>query len=126
MSDDALELLALDWANDIRERPLPHGMLGGWDDEHGVIYLSSRLSPVQRRCVLAHEISHARHRDVGCRADAWSERRADMDAARMLVSPVEYAMLERINDDPTWIAHESDLLTWVITAYRDLLHDRAA
>ena len=55
-------------------------MLGGWDDINGIIYLSSGLSSVQRRCVLAHEISHARHHDLGCHTDAWVERRADMDS----------------------------------------------
>lgn len=110
------------WAH-VAERPLPHGYEGFYAPGLDLIVLDSRLTDVQRRCVLAHEISHAQHRDAGCRCDRWTERRADMEAARLPINPMEYATLEQINDNVSWIAHELDVMPWVINGYRDWLHE---
>ena len=56
------------WAR-VAEQPLPVGYEGFYTPGLYLIVLDSRLTDVQRRCVLAHEISHARHRDAGCRCD---------------------------------------------------------
>ncbi|MDE5640896.1 MAG: ImmA/IrrE family metallo-endopeptidase [Bifidobacterium castoris] len=100
-----------------------HGLMGCWLPVQRLILLDSGLTPVQRRCVLAHEISHARHHDSACRRNGWEERRADMEAARLLINPMEYATLEQINDNASWIAHELDVMPWVINGYRDWLHE---
>ena len=89
-----------------------------------LIILDSRLTDVQRRCVLAHEISHARHRDAGCRCDRWAERRADIEAAAMLISPLEFAYAETVYEGNIMgMARELNVLPWVISAYREHLHD---
>lgn len=62
MSEDSLEYIALQWSSRIHDRPLPDKLEGVYDAEHNEIILSDRLSTVQRRCVLAHEISHAKGR----------------------------------------------------------------
>lgn len=120
-----LDMEARRWAVVRDDIPLPDGVQGGYDAGHGLIVLSPRLSPVQRRCVLAHEISHARHRDLACRADATVERRADMDAARMLIDQADYMAAEQVNDNPIWMARELDVLPWVVRAYRLWLHETA-
>lgn len=89
-----------------------------------IIILDRRLSPVQRRCVLAHEISHARHRDTACEHGGVMEARADMEAARMLLSVVAYAAAEQVYDGNThMMALELGVMPWVIDAYREWLHD---
>lgn len=111
------------WAQ-VAEQPLPGGYEGFYAPGLDLIVLDSRLTDVQRRCVLAHEISHARHMDAGCRADKWAERRADREAAKMLIDPMEYAYAETIYEGNVMgMARELNVLQWVIMAYRERLHD---
>ncbi|WP_242500493.1 ImmA/IrrE family metallo-endopeptidase [Bifidobacterium pseudolongum] len=106
------------------ERPLPSGYEGLYAAGLDLIVLDSRLTDVQRRCVLAHEISHARHHDAGCRCDRWTEQRADMEAAAMLISPMEFAYAEAVYEGNTvGMARELNVLPWVVQAYRERLHD---
>ena len=105
---------------------LPADYQGAYDAVGGIILISDRLTPRQYSCVLAHEISHARHRDLGCRADRWTERRADIDAARLLINPDDYRAAEQICDNELWLAHELDVMPWVIQAWREHLHDTRA
>jgi hypothetical protein len=74
------------WAR-VAEQPLPVGYEGFYAPGLDLIVLDSRLTDVQRRCVLAHEISHARHMDAGCRVDKWVERRADQEAGVTPIRP---------------------------------------
>lgn len=127
MSEDALEYIALQWASRIHDRPLPDKLEGVYDAEHNEIILSDKLSPVQRRCVLAHEISHAKHHDIGCKTDAYTEQRADVEAAKMLISQVEYQTAENIYDgDEILMAKEMNVMPWIIQAYKQWLHDNVA
>lgn len=122
-SEDALRLLAGRYGL-IRERQLPNGLQGAYVPNCALILLDERLGDVQRRCVLAHEISHARHRDAGCMSDRWVERRADMEASALLVNPVEYAFAEQLYEgDVALMARELDVMPWVVDAYRQRLHD---
>jgi Zn-dependent peptidase ImmA (M78 family) len=119
-----IEAEALKWAS-VYDMPIEIGVEGAYDGERHAIYLSQRLSPVQRRWVLAHEVSHARHNDGRCHASLRDqmERRADMEASRMLINPVDYASAEQINDDTVWLAHELDVMPQTIISYRDWLHE---
>ena len=103
--------------------PMSVGFQGAFDVETGTIYVSDQLSDIQRRCVLAHEISHAKHKDVRCRTNGYSERRADREAAQLLVNPLEYASAEIINDNLVWLARELGVMPYIIRAYRSLLDD---
>lgn len=106
------------------EHPLPHGYEGVYAPGLDLIILDTRLTEVQRRCVLAHEISHARHHDAGCRCDRWTERRADVEASMLLINPMEYAFAEQVYDgNALCIAHELGVMPWVVEAYRERLHD---
>ncbi|RYQ68433.1 hypothetical protein PG2072B_1036 [Bifidobacterium pseudolongum subsp. globosum] len=106
------------------EARLHDGKQGVYIRQKNLILLDSRLCGVQRRCVLAHEISHARHLDAGCRCDRWAERRADIEAAAMLISPLEFAYAEAVYDGNTiGMARELNVLPWAIEAFRERLHD---
>ena len=108
----------------LRERRLHGDVQGLYLRESNLILLDCDLTSEQRRCVLAHEISHARHLDEGCRMDRWSERRADREAAVMLVNPMEYACAEAVYEGNVMgMARELNVLPWVIAAYRERLHD---
>lgn len=121
-----VEAIACKWAK-VYELPLSSNLEGGYDATSNRILISDRLTPIQRRCVLAHEISHARHRDVGCKCDSATERRADMEAARMLVNQLEYQSAEIIFDgDEYAIARELNVMPWIIRAYKQWLHDNVA
>lgn len=118
-----VESLALHWAR-VATVPMEHGVQGAYDADTDTILISSGLADVQRRCVLAHEVSHARHRDRGCVAPGSPvERRADREAARLLVDPGRYAMAERVCDNVWWLARELDVMPWIINAYRELVHE---
>ena len=108
----------------IGEAKLCDGIQGVYVREKNLILLDTQLRGVQLRCVLAHEISHARHMDAGCHVDKWVERRADQEAAKMLIDPLEYAYAETIYEgNAMGMARELNVLPWVITAYRERLHD---
>lgn len=108
----------------LRETRLRDGLQGLYVREKHLILLDTRLRGVQLCCVLAHEISHARHMDAGCRVDKWVERRADQEAALMLIDPLEYASAETIYEgNAVGMARELNVLPWVVQAYRERLHD---
>jgi Zn-dependent peptidase ImmA (M78 family) len=121
-----IESLAAHWAR-IVTLPMEHGVQGAYDKKAGAIYVADSLSDVQRRCVLAHELSHARHRDMSCLpADSTMELRADMEAARLLISPAEYASAEAVCDGVWWLARELGVTVGMIVAYRHWLHESSA
>ena len=108
----------------MRETRLRDGLQGLYVREKHLILLDTRLRGAQLRCVLAHEISHARHMDAGCHVDKWVERRADQEAAKMLIDPLEYAYAETIYEgNAMGMARELNVLPWVVQAYRERLHD---
>lgn len=108
----------------IGEAKLRDGIQGVYVREKNLILLDTRLCELQRRCVLAHEISHARHGDGSGHEDKWVERRANQEAALMLIDPLEYAYAETVYDGNVMgLARELNVLPWVIAAYRERLHD---
>lgn len=124
MSDDALAAEAMRWVERVRVESLPEGFEGCYDVANDVIYLSDRLTSVQRRCVLAHEISHARHRDRGCNCDSFTERRADMEAANLLIDPLEYETAERIYEgNSCMMAVQLNVMPWIVNAYKARLDE---
>lgn len=95
----------------------------------GIISLRCGLGPVNRRCTLAHELAHhvLQHdpQAVGWIRDR-QERQADQWAARLLISPVEYATLETIyGPHPTLLAHELGVTVKVLKTWQSL-HERQA
>lgn len=74
------EHLTLEWVD-----RLPARVLGHYVHARGLIRLRAGMARHQARCVLAHELRHADH------GDEWTsdfvERRADREAARLLIDP---------------------------------------
>lgn len=115
----------------VRVRSADIGHLHGlYDDDARCITLHVCLTDYQKRSTLAHEISHATWRDRPTR-DRYEherrERRADADAARTLIHPVDYARAEAlVGSDPGALAVELDVSKWVILAWqREARHGRA-
>jgi hypothetical protein len=107
--------------------PIQAGYQGLYDVRTETIYIADNLTPTQYRCVLAHEASHAKHRDRGGHVDRYTEQRADMEAARMLISQADYVTAEILyGSDECAIARELNVMPWVIKAYKQWLHDSVA
>lgn len=61
---------------------------GAWSPVHRKVVIAAGLTPIQTRCVLAHEVEHVLANDGGCGFGVLTERqerRADVEAARKLV-----------------------------------------
>lgn len=92
----------------------------------GYFYLPARticidgtLPAVIRQTVLAHELMHALHDDNGHQPERVEAVR-DEEAARLLVTPEEYAAVEHLFDTPTpgLLAKELDTTTSMILAWQ--------
>lgn len=100
------------------------GYQGLYDARTETIYIADNLTPTQYRCVLAHEVSHAKHQDKGGHSDRYTEQRADVEAARMLISQADYVTAEILyGNDECAIARELNVMPWIIRAYKNWLHD---
>lgn len=96
----------------------------GYFDSSDAIVINSRMTEPYQREVLAHELGHAWH------GHDWrhphdqerDERQADLYAARLLISPTEYALAEAICEHPAAIARELAISTDLVTIWQDWLH----
>ncbi|PDQ35988.1 MAG: hypothetical protein B5766_02250 [Candidatus Lumbricidophila eiseniae] len=99
--------------------PLPDGILGYYLHADRRIELTTRLTPIEERCVLAHELGHAHfgHTYDSDRA----ERQADAYAVRLLIDPADFAAAEQLNPEPHAMADELDVTVEYVELYRKLL-----
>lgn len=101
---------------------------GAWSPVHRKIVIAAGLSARQERCVLAHEAEHALADDMGCGVglDAvhplalHQERRADIEAARKLISISDLAAVAQWADDIRLAAVELNVTERML---RVRLHD---
>lgn len=116
---------------DSRTVELPAGT-GWWLPDVMGIVLDRRLTRVERRCALAHELRHVDNGDVqifpigpdGPRLAKRQETRADREAARRLVSVNALAAAMRTHpNDPAAVAHELDVTVDVLRCRLDHLAD---
>lgn len=106
----------------VEERELPGGLCGLYYEPLRLIVLDPRLTDLQRRCTLTHELVHAQYHDSGCGGKG--ERRARRETAFRLISPVEYATAERVYEaDPWQMASALNVTMQVLEDYRMLLHE---
>jgi Zn-dependent peptidase ImmA (M78 family) len=101
----------------IRTAALPDPLMGLWDQRTRTVWLDSRLTPVERRCTLAHELVHAERGDVPCgdpALDARQETRVEREAARRLLPLARLAEVLRWSPDLREAAAELDVEVGVL------------
>ncbi|MDO4888129.1 MAG: hypothetical protein Q3979_05440 [Actinomycetaceae bacterium] len=87
----------------------------------GTVVLRRGLTAGQRVATLAHEAAHVDRADDGHQS-AVVEARINEGVARLLISPAEYVVAERLcGCDVGWIASELGVPAWCVAAYRRLL-----
>ncbi len=122
---DAL-LLRLAEEQGIRVVEAPGAFRGGFDPERRTIRLSPGMSRRTTRSVFAHELGHAAlgHGPTSHPLiDRRQERQADAWAARLLISPQDYAAAEaRRGAHLASLAFDLDVTVELVAAYRRLLH----
>ncbi len=95
---------------------------GGYNDRTRTIVLHTKLTQYQQLSTLAHELSHARWGDTVPIVQAdydRMERRADAEAARMLISCDDYARAEaEVGPHPGALADYLGVSLWVVEAWR--------
>lgn len=74
------------------------GRLSGQLRSNGLVYINYRKSLLTQRVTAAHEIGHwdLGHDWTNAHDKAADERQADLYAAHLLISPVEYEIAERL------------------------------
>ena len=95
------------------------GPKGAWLPHERRISLRHGMDEVTTRCTMAHELAHMVLGHPAPASDR-QERQADRFAARLLVSPVEYALAEQIYEaHPQQIAAELGVTNEVLSVWRD-------
>lgn len=100
------------------------GNKGLWVPSRRTVSLRLGLSPIAEKCVLAHELGHARYgHPSGC--DPRFEAKADRFAAQLLISPAEYAAAEALyGSHPGSLARELGVTVHLIQVWRTLNTNR--
>lgn len=101
----------------VRQEDLEPGVLGFYAPDEARVYLSRRLTPIEMRSTLAHELAHV-HFGHDCERPEW-ERQAWRWAANVLVHPSDYARLEREGLHLDAIADELHVTRSIIDAFRE-------
>lgn len=95
---------------------LSDGAFGYYSPDEARIYFDLGLTPLERRCTVAHELGHAYY---GHRTDSeQNERLADTYAAEILIDPLAYATAEQISDDIEFLADELGVVPELVEHYR--------
>ena len=95
----------------------------GYHHQTRTIWMDHRLAsrPTEAICTLAHEYAHATRGDDGPQP-AWVEDWCDEYAARLLISPIEYAVAESIYGPyPAALAAELGVTRRLVEAYQRIL-----
>ncbi|MEV7358165.1 ImmA/IrrE family metallo-endopeptidase [Kitasatospora sp. NPDC091276] len=89
---------------------------GAWSPEHRIVVVAQGISPVEERCVLAHEIEHILAGDVGCggATSVRAERLADLRAARKLIGLSDFCAARQWAASPAELAAELGVTGWIL------------
>lgn len=105
----------------IETRKLTRTLRGYYSHRERLVVVNEGLSYPQRRTTLAHELVHAKRGDDGHQS-LEVERRVNQRAAKLLISPTEYALAERLHGpNVAAIARELEVTPAVVQAYAEIL-----
>lgn len=119
------ELLDTLTAEHVHVAFIPTPRPGAWYHRERLIVIDSGLTPVTQKCVLAHELVHVVRDDKGPQREA-VEVLVNREAARLLISPSEYALAERVYGPNCYcLAEELSVTENTIRSYQSLLETAA-
>lgn len=96
------------------------GAKAGWQPYRHAITLRLGMSDTATVCSLAHELGHAHYGDPPGHHGP-TELRADRFAAKLLISPTEYALTESLyGPHPARLAHELGVTVKVLKTWQTL------
>lgn len=102
------------------------GPKAAWQPHRNTVTVRLGMSDAATLCALAHELGHAHYGHPPGHEGA-HELQADRFAAKLLVSPVEYAAAEAIyGPQPQRLAAELGVTVKVLKTWQALHHMRAA
>lgn len=97
---------------------LPFPLPGIYYHRERLVVIDSRARACEQRATLTHELVHVLRKDNGPQPPH-IEALVDRTAARLLISPVEYALAERlVGCEAGALAEELDVPVWVIHAWQ--------
>ncbi|WP_427870584.1 ImmA/IrrE family metallo-endopeptidase [Leucobacter luti] len=108
--------IAADLGVAVRSATITPGLLGFYDRPTKSIYLSRRLTQVEARCTLAHELGHAYY-DHDC-STARTEDQANEYACQLLIDAESYARAERISPYVEDVADELGVTETMVRNYQ--------
>lgn len=91
--------------------------LGYYDPATDEVHIDFDLTPIEQRCIVAHELGHAWH-GHDCSTPR-AEREADIYAADLLIDASELANLDQLELHDHDIADELRVTPDVLATYRD-------
>ena len=96
------------------------GPKGAWLPEANAVTIRHGMDDAETISTIAHELGHAHHGDPAGHLPAF-ERRADEFAARLIISPVEYAAAEiQYGPHPAGIARELGVTKHLVEIFQTL------
>lgn len=107
----------------VHERPLTNGLCGFYFDPARAIVIDEELCDFQKRCVLCHELCHARYRDTGAaHMTLKEETRARKETALRLIDPESYKASELAYDgDLFQMASELNVTLQVVKDFQRII-----
>ncbi|MDK8450956.1 ImmA/IrrE family metallo-endopeptidase [Corynebacterium mastitidis] len=120
------DLIGLAEAEGITVEWHPSGPKGMWMPTRRAISIRYGLSDEQTRCTLAHELGHAYYGHPAGH-DAQYERDAWRYAARLLISPEDYAAAERVyGPEPRIIAAQLGVTQYLVGVWSQMWQTKRA
>ena len=111
----------------VKSAHLPDNVYGAYDESKQLILIDLGLTYTQKRCTLAHELIHWQYGDDTCvgHCGIKQELRARRCAAQLLVSVLEYELVERVFDGERFLmAAELGVTVDVVCDFQELVLPR--
>jgi Zn-dependent peptidase ImmA (M78 family) len=103
-------------------------LAGVYDDSAKTILIERRMTYTQKKCALTHELVHWSHGDCACDPmfHVKEEQRARKETAELLISELEYRVLESIFEGDIYkMADEMNVTPQVLKDFQSGLDNRS-